>query len=284
MMAWGLLSLVALPGQWIYSQLSLNDAAAFVIPICERYVFGSTDDIVVPFEKDYRYIGANIFALKPNISSRLRFSDVFFVEEWGMYSDGLSDNEIQAFLAQLPLEVTPSEFVTPPLPNLAAETRTTLMFLGRALIDEDCSVSHVEASAIEGEMYHARQNSGDQRISSSVRYCRVCLFDASCSGGHCSRCTSSYRVTTHDVMSNVGLSGGSSKVNILPSTGNSLTGTSGIGTPGYYEIEIDSCRLHCHSSVLDVSHLSMAKCGSRAVGSGRVIGSIARTDRSAVWT
>lgn len=31
MMGWGVLSLILLPGQWIYNQLSLNDATALVI-------------------------------------------------------------------------------------------------------------------------------------------------------------------------------------------------------------------------------------------------------------
>ena len=156
--AWGLLSLIAIPGQWVYRAVSLNDAVAIVVPICERYVFGPNDDIVVSLEKDYRYIGANIYAFKPTLNARVRFTDVFSVSEWGMYSDALSDEEIQTYLSQLPTDITPSEFVTPPLPDLAAETETSLVMLGRALIDEDCRELHVEMSAIPGEIYHARED------------------------------------------------------------------------------------------------------------------------------
>ena len=157
---YGLLLLIALPGQRIYQTVSMTDAVAFVIPICERYVFGPTDEVSFYSSKEWRYVGVNILASNPVINPRVRFSDVFLVTEWGMYSDGLSDAEIQDFLSELPIGELPNEFVTPPLPDLAAETMTTLMMIGRPLLDGYCgSTSHVEMTATQGDIYHGVQNS-----------------------------------------------------------------------------------------------------------------------------
>ena len=155
----GLLSLLFQTGSWLYRSVSMQDAVAYVVPICEHYVFGPTTDEASFYSSEgWKYVGANIFALNPVINPRVRFSDVFFVTEWGMYSDGLSDAEVQAFLSELPIGELPSEFVTPPLPDLPVETWTTLMMIGRPLANEHCSKSHVEMTATQGHIYHTVPN------------------------------------------------------------------------------------------------------------------------------
>ena len=151
----GLLSLLFQAGSWLYRVVSMQDVVAFVVPICERYVFGPTDEVSLYSSKEWKYVGMRIFALNPVINPRVRFSDVFSVTEWGMYSDGLSDAEVQAFLSKLPIGKLPSEFVTPPLPDLPVETWTTLMMIGQPLTDEYCGKSHVEMTATQGDIYHA---------------------------------------------------------------------------------------------------------------------------------
>lgn len=136
---------------WIYEKASLNNAVAFVLPICERFVIGRTTSD----DNEGMLLGANIVTVNPALNMRVRFSNVFSAVTWGMYSDGLSDQEAQAFLSELPEGTLPDEFVTPPLPDLAADTTTTLTFLGVALDEEHCNTEHVTVTTTQGDVYHA---------------------------------------------------------------------------------------------------------------------------------
>ena len=148
---YGLITMLFVPGVLIYEKASLNNAVAFVLPICERYVLGETtsDDITGML------LGVNIVTVNPALNVRVRFSNVFSAITWGMYSDGLSDQEAQAFLSELTEGNLPDEFVTPPLPDLAADTTTILTFLGVTNDEEHCNTQHVTVTTTQGDIYHA---------------------------------------------------------------------------------------------------------------------------------
>ena len=142
--------MLVVPGAWIYQKASLNNAVAVVLPICERFVLGrTTSDNNVS-----KLLGVNIVTVNPVPNARVRFSNVFSVVSWGMYSDGFSDQEAQAFLSELPEGTLPDEFVTPPLPDLAANTITTLTVLGITLDEEHCATPHVTVTTTQGDIYH----------------------------------------------------------------------------------------------------------------------------------
>lgn len=144
----GLYLVVIIPGSWLYERLSMGDMVAFASQICERDVFGPDD-----FD-ELRYLGVNISALTPVVGARVRFSEVFVVAVWGMYSDGLSDTEIQEFVSKLPTGEVPGEFLTPPLPDLHAETTTTLMMRGILQPGKHCREPFVTVTASHGGVYH----------------------------------------------------------------------------------------------------------------------------------
>ena len=153
----GLVVVIGQSGSLIYQLFSFNDVAAFAVPICEEYAFGPTDDISPYFSKDYRLLGISIYATNPVRNARIRFSKVFTVREWGIHSDGLSDAEIESFLSELPTGPLPSEFITPPLPDLPANTKTAVMMIGRQPV-EDCGafvdVTTTEAAILQGSIYY----------------------------------------------------------------------------------------------------------------------------------
>ena len=125
-----MVGLIVQPGLWLYRTVS-EDVAAIVTPICERYVLGQVNGSTA------RYLGVNIYAVKPLLNARVRFSDALSVVQWGLYSDGLSDSETQSFLSELPEGRLLNPFLTPPLPTLSAETSTTLTMLAVAA-NEEC--------------------------------------------------------------------------------------------------------------------------------------------------
>ena len=107
-----------------------------------------------------RYLGVNIHAVKPLLNARVRFSDTLSVVQWGLYSAGLSDSETQSFLSELPKGNLLNPFLTPPLPDLSAETSTTLTMLALAA-DEECRGRDpywVEVTTSQGDVYHINPN------------------------------------------------------------------------------------------------------------------------------
>lgn len=141
------------PGWWLYRTFT-EDVAAVVTPICERYVLGQDS------EGTGRYMGVNVYAVKPLLNARVRFSDTLSVVEWGLYSNGLSDSERRLFLSELPEGALRNPFLTPPLPALAADTSTTLTMLAVAA-NEECRGRDpywVEVTATQGDVYHVNPN------------------------------------------------------------------------------------------------------------------------------
>ena len=148
-----MVGLIVQPGLWLYRTVS-EDVAAIVTPICERYVLGQVNGSTA------RYLGVNIYAVKPLLNARVRFSDALSVVQWGLYSDGLSDSETQSFLSELPEGRLLNPFLTPPLPTLSAETSTTLTMLAVAA-NEECRGRDpywVEMTTSQGDVYHINPN------------------------------------------------------------------------------------------------------------------------------
>ena len=169
--ALGLLVLIGQSGPLIYQFLSFSDVVAIAVPICEQYVFGPMDDSSPYFSKDSRLLGVNIYAANPVRNARIRFSKVFTVREWGIYSDGLADAEIESFLSELPTGTLPSEFITPPLPDLPANTRTAVMMIGRQPVD-DCGafvdVTTTQGTIYQGAVYYAESEVRIMTMSWSI--------------------------------------------------------------------------------------------------------------------
>ena len=148
----GFIALIVQPS-WRLYQEAVRDAVAFVVPICERYPLEANR------ENRTRYLGVNIYALNPVLNARVRFSGIDAVLRWGLYSDGLSDTEIQSFLSELPTgePLALNEFMTPPLPALSAETSTTLMMIALTPADDDCRDRDpywVNMTTSQGDVYH----------------------------------------------------------------------------------------------------------------------------------
>ena len=159
----GLFVLISQSGSLIHQFISFTDLVAIAAPICEQYVFGPMDDLSPYFSKDLRLLGVNIYARNRVRNARIRFSKVFTVREWGMYSDGLADAEIESFLSELPTGPLPSEFITPPLPDLPANTRTAVMMIGRQPVD-DCGTFKDNCPTSEATFISRRTSSSLQTL------------------------------------------------------------------------------------------------------------------------
>ena len=149
----GMVGVMLQPGWWLYRTV-MEDITAIVTPICERYVLGQNS------RSTTRYLGVNIYAVKPLLNARVRFSDTLSAVEWGLYSDGLSDSERQSFLSELPEGALPNPFLTPPLPALGADTSTTLTMLA-VTANEECrgrDPHWVEMTTTQGDVYHINPN------------------------------------------------------------------------------------------------------------------------------
>ncbi len=164
-----LLMLIVQGGAWVYqTYFSLDNIVIFAVPICERYSFGpeaepaNFDPGAQAFFsrnwKDYKYVGVNIFADRTVSDVRIRFRGVFHVVRWGILSDGLSDSESETFLSELPTGTLHSaDFITPPLPDLPAESATTVTMLVNQI--GTCNESPVEVTTTtQGEVVHGATN------------------------------------------------------------------------------------------------------------------------------
>ena len=138
------------PGWYVYQALSLPDAVAFGRPVCERYIFIAGTDSV-------RLLGMEIYTIEPTQGAQIRFLDMPHVVDWGLYSDGLTLEDQEAFLMRLPTDELPEVYMTPPLPTLPSESTTTLTAVGVA-DDRRCrdrNPDWAEAITSTGTVYHA---------------------------------------------------------------------------------------------------------------------------------
>lgn len=134
----GLITVIIKAGLWTYEKLSLDDTVAIIRPICESYVFDVPDRSSSYSSNQWKSLGVNIFAKDQVVRPRIRISGVFTVSEWGMHSDGLSEQEMDSYLKLLPVGDLQSEFLTPPLPSLPPNTHTTVEMLGIPVSESHC--------------------------------------------------------------------------------------------------------------------------------------------------
>ncbi len=146
---------VVAPGVWVYQKLSLSDAIAVAYPVCEYLPFLSSPN--TQFEPGL--LGINIYAVKPVRDAQIRFSDIFIVTKWGMYSNGLTETAREEFVTKLPTGELPDNFITPTLPTLPPDSSTTLNAVGfMPPTYEHCferGSDWFEVIALEGQVYHA---------------------------------------------------------------------------------------------------------------------------------
>ena len=147
-----LIGILIVPGQWIYKKISFDDVAGVALPVCERYVFGSTGS------HEHRLLGARVFALETMSNVKVQFSGVDSVIDWGIHSDGIRHSSMEEFESELPRGAIPRRYLTSPLPDLPAGSMTTLMMIGSMANGENCSDSTVEVSSRSGKVYHGRSS------------------------------------------------------------------------------------------------------------------------------